>query len=41
MINEAGNDNNDQFNRLYQILLARNPSDEEKVALGLTTGKRI
>jgi hypothetical protein len=33
VINEAGNDNNEQFNRLYQILLARNPSDEEKLAL--------
>ncbi|MDP3528573.1 DUF1549 and DUF1553 domain-containing protein [Methylicorpusculum sp.] len=33
IINEAGSDESDQIDRLYQILLARNPDEDEKEAL--------
>lgn len=33
VINEAGNDESDQLERLYQILFARNPTDTEKETL--------
>lgn len=33
VINEAGNDESDQLERLYQILFARSPTDEEKDTL--------